>query len=312
MPKHRPDIPQIVDPKGVDTALEPRPMGLSTDESRAATVADTDGRPLVDYDGTTNPYIDYQFIDILHSLQQPRSEGYDEMTFIVMGQVKELLFKGLHFELHNARLLVDQNKVSEAIVVLERAGAFVDYITASWNVLETITAEGFAQFRDHLSTASGQLSFMYRHVEFVLGNKSRELASAHRNVAHVWPAIERSLNEPSLYDRVIALLARSGHEIDNAALDRDWAEPYTANGSVENAWLAVYQDPTPSNVQYRLAEALLAVDEKFSIYRWRHFRSVERTIGFKPGTGGSSGVGWLQEVSGHRFFPELWSVRNRL
>jgi tryptophan 2,3-dioxygenase len=312
MPDHKPDIPHVIDRHLVDTSLEPRPIGVTTDESRAATAAATEGLPLVEFSGTTNPYIDYQFVDILHSLQQPRSDAYDERCFIVMGQVKELLFSGLHFELHNARVLVDADRVAEAIVVLERAGAFVDYLTASWNVLETITAEGFAQFRDQLSTASGQQSFMYRHVEFVLGNKSRELAEAHRNVPHVWPAIERALNTPSLYDRVIAYLARSGHPIDDAALRRDWAEPYQANTSVEEAWFEVYRDPSPSNVAYRLAEALLALDEKFSTYRWRHFRSVEKTIGLKPGTGGSSGVGWLQHVTGHRFFPELWSLRNRL
>lgn len=312
MPAHKPDIPQIVDSTMVDTGLAPRPMGVSTDESRAAAAVDTDGQPMVDFDGTTNPYIDYQYIDILHSLQQPRSKGYDEMCFIVMGQTKELLFKGLHFELHNARLLIDADQMEEALVVLARAGAFVDYLAASWDVLETITAEGFSQFRDHLSTASGQLSFMYRHVEFVLGNKSRELASAHRNVPQVWPAIEKALNEPSLYDRVIAYLGRRGHALDAAALDRDWTEPYPANDSVEAAWLAVYADPTPANVDYRLAEVLVAVDEKFSTYRWRHFRSVEKIIGFKPGTGGSSGVGWLQHVTNHRFFPELWSVRTKL
>ena len=312
MPQHKPDIPQIVDPTMVDTGLDPRPMGVSTDESRGSAVVDTSGQPMVDFDGTTNPYIDYQFIDILHSLQQPRSEAYDEMCFIVMGQTKELLFKGLHFELHNSRLLIDDDQVAEALLVLARAGAFLDYLAASWNVLETITAEGFGQFRDHLSTASGQLSFMYRHVEFVLGNKSRELASAHRNVPHVWPAIERSLNEPSLYDRTIAYLARRGHPIDETALTRDWANAYSPNASVEAAWLAVYQDPTPSNLDYRLAEALVTVDEKFSTYRWRHFRSVEKIIGYKPGTGGSAGVGWLQHVTNHRFFPELWSVRNQL
>ncbi len=312
MPDHQPDIPDLIDQRQVLASVEPRPLGTSTDATRAATADATEGAPLVDYDGATNPYIDYQFIDLLLSLQAPRSDGYDEMCFIVMGQVKELLFKGLHFELHNARLLLDDDRVEEALVVLSRAGAFIDYITNSWNVLSTITVEGFSQFRDSLSTASGQLSFMYRHVEFVLGNKSESLASAHRNVPHVWPAMERALQEPSLYDRAIAALHRAGYEVDDDALDHNWAAPYASNDSVRAAWVKVYGDPTPANPWYRLGEALISVDEKFSIYRWRHFRSVERIIGFKPGTGGSSGVEWLRHVTEYRFFPELWLVRNDL
>jgi tryptophan 2,3-dioxygenase len=285
-------------------------MGIGSDQSRAETVAATDGQPLLDFDGTSNPYINYQYIDLLLSLQYPRSDGYDEMCFIVMGQVKELLFKGLHFELHNARSLIGNDQLEEALVVLARAGAFTDYIADSWNVLSTITSEGFAQFRDHLATASGQLSFMYRHVEFVLGNKSRRLASAHSNVPHVWPAIEKALNEPSLYDAVIAALHRGGYEVDAAALDRDWSATYAPNDSVRAAWAEVYRDPSPGNIYYRLAEQLVELDEKFSVYRWRHFTSVEKIIGDKPGTGGSTGVGWLRHVTGHRFFPELWAVRN--
>ena len=312
MPGHEPDIPTIVDPHGVSTSLDPRPMGMSSDASRAEAVVDTAGEPMVDFAGVTNPYIDYQYIDLLLSLQQPRSTGYDEMCFIIMGQVKELLFKGLHFELHNARALIDDDRLPEALSVLNRAIVYVDYLSDSWNVLSTISAEGFAQFRDHLSTASGQLSFMYRHLEFVLGNKSRILAAAHRNVPHVHPAIDEALNTPSLYDAVINHLHRGGHAIDGDALQRDWAEPYRANPSVRAAWFDVYRDPSPLNLDYRLGETLITLDERFSTYRWRHFRTVEKIIGHKPGTGGSAGVGWLQHVTDHRFFPELWTVRNDL
>lgn len=312
MPSHEPDVPCIVDADQVDASVEPRPMGISTDASRAATAAATGGQPVVDVEGTTNDYIDYQYIDLLLSLQRPRSDGYDEMCFIVMGQIKELLFKGLHFELHNARLLTDDDRIDEALVVLDRADAYLRYLSDSWNVLSTITTEGFNQFRDHLATASGQLSFMYRHVEFVLGNKSRRLAEAHRNVPHVWPAMETALNEPSLYDAVIAHLHRRGHAIDSSALDRDWAEPYPSNESVRAAWVAVYGDASPTNLSFRLGEALIGIDEAFSVYRWRHFRSVERIIGAKPGTGGSAGVGWLRHVTDHRFFPELWEARTEL
>jgi len=284
-------------------------MPVSTADSRASTVEETEGEPLVDFEGTSNPYIDYQSIDLLLSLQHPRSPGYDEMCFIVMGQVKELLFRGLHFELANAQVQVREDSIENALEILGRAVTMMGYVTSSWAVLSPITSEGFSQFRDTLGTASGQLSFMYRHVEFVLGNKSERLASAHRNVPHVWPAIQTALNSPSLYDDVIALLARRGHEIEAVALDRDWSQPYQSNASVEAAWRAIYADARADNLLYRLGEALTSFDQEFSVYRWRHFVSVERIIGFKPGTGGSSGVGWLEAVTHHRFFPELWAIR---
>ena len=310
MPTFEPFHPVVVDPDGVDASPHPRPMPVTTDESREATADVTGGEPLVDFEGTSNPYIDYQSIDLLLSLQHPRSEGYDEMCFFVMGQVKELLFRGLHFELVNAQRQLRDDAIDNALVILSRAGAYVDYLTSSWDLLSTISTEGFNQFRDTLGTASGQLSFMYRHVEFVLGNKSERLAQAHRNVPHVWPALEEALRSPGLYDDAIALLARHDFDIDPAALDRDWSLPYEPNASVEAAWRGVFADPSADNSLYRLGQALVEVDQKFSVYRWRHFVSVERIIGYKPGTGGSAGVGWLEGVTRHRFFPEIWATAN--
>jgi tryptophan 2,3-dioxygenase len=310
MPRYIPVFPDLIDASQVNTSLDPRPMGMTTDESRIETAKSTDGAPLVDYEGNANPYIDYQSIDILLSLQHPRSDGYDEMCFFIMGQVKELMFRGLHFELFNAREQIRQDNHHDALVILNRAGIMVDYIQKSWDVLQTITTEGFNEFRDNLSTASGQLSFMYRHVEFILGNKNKRLAAAHRNVKHVWPAMERALYEPSLYDEAIMSLNRNGHKVDKQALDRVWSDPYQSNASVRKAWLEVYQEPHADNVEYLMAEAFISLDEKISVYRWRHFTSVHKIIGFKPGTGGSAGVGWLQHVTEHSFFPELWEVRD--
>lgn len=309
MPSYKPHFPEIVDPSGVEASPYPRAMPITTDESRKETVLETGGEPLTDFAGTSNPYIDYQSIDLLLSLQHPRSEGYDEMCFFVMGQVKELLFRGLHFELVNAQMQIREDKIDNALVILVRAKVMVEYIVRSWDVLSTITPDGFNQFRDTLGTASGQLSFMYRHVEFILGNKSRKLAVAHRNVPHVWPAMEKALKSPSLYDEAIALLARRGYGIEGAALDRDWSETYQPKQTVRDAWQDVYKEPETDNGLYRLGEALIGVDEQMSVYRWRHFITVHRIIGYKPGTGGSAGVGWLEHVTSHRFFPELWEIR---
>lgn len=312
MSRIAPVFPRLVDPTGVDCSNRPRPMGTTTDQSRLHTAYVTRGQPEVEFEGTSNPYVDYQFIDLLHTLQIPRSNGYDETCFIVMGQVKELLFQGLHFELFNARHQVDLDAVPEAVRMLARATRVASYLTQSWDVLSTITADGFNEFRNGLDRASGQLSFMYRHVELILGNKNRRLAEAHRNIPHVWPKMLEALESPSLYDRVIALMARRGHPIAVAALDRDWSLPYQRDDSVEQAWRAVYGEAHTGGELYELGEALIALDDHFSQYRWRHFTSVARIIGDKPGTGGSAGVGWLRHVTEHRFFPELWSVRTSL
>ena len=312
MARVQPLFPKLVDPSGVNCSNQARDIGVTTDETRAYASQQTDGKPQVAFGGNSNPYIDYQFIDLLHTMQQPRSSAYDEMSFIVMGQVKELLFQGLHFELFNARHQIDNDDIIEAIRMISRARAIATYIGHSWDVLSTITADGFNEFRNSLGQASGQLSFMYRHVEFILGNKSARLARAHNNVPHVWPKIKEALESPSLYDRILALLARRGYELDASVLQRDWSQAYEPSASVEAAWLSIYQQAKTDNPLYELGEALVALDDHLCQYRWRHFTSVARIIGHKPGTGGSAGVGWLRHASDHRYFPELWSLRTSL
>lgn len=194
------------------------------------------GRPAAGrFQGISNPSVDYQSIDLLLSLQHPRSQGYGEMCFFIMGQVKKLLFRGLHFELYTAQLQMRADNVVNALEILPRAKATGEYITRSWDVFSTISPEGFNQFRDSPGSASGQLSFMHRHAEFVLGNKDRRLASAFCNMAPVWPGIEAALNSRSLYDDAIALLARRSFALDSAALERDWSLPYAINPTVEQA-----------------------------------------------------------------------------
>ena len=310
MPKYKPKFPKIVEAEGVDTSPLPREMPISTDESRYNTSKKTSGTPVTDYTGNSNPYIDYQSIDLLLSLQNPRSKAYDEMCFYIMGQVKEILFRGLHFELFNAREQIKEDQVNNSIEIINRATGYVKYLADSWSVLSTIKAEGFNEFRDYLGTASGQLSFMYRHVEFILGNKSIRMASAHKNVPHIWPEIEKSLHTPSLYDEVIFYLNREGYEISKDILKRDWSKRYKANSSVKDAWLAICKNPSTENKLFQLAESLITFEEHYAIYRWKHFILVKKMIGYKSGTGGSAGVGWLEKVTEHHFFPELWDIRN--
>lgn len=305
-------IPDIIDPKGVDGSPYPRRVDPLTDSDRAEKVVETKGQPITDFQGTSNPYIDYESIDLLLSLQHPRSQGYDEMCFIIMGQTKELLFKSLYFELYNLQLRIKDDDIANAFVIMERCKNILKLITNVWDVLSTIKTDGFNQFRDYLNVASGQLSFMYRHIEFILGNKVKKMCDAHSNVPHVYPAILKNFSSPSIYDDVIRLLDRKGHKIAPECLERDWTEKYKIHPSVEQAWLKVYADPTPTNDLYMLGEGLTEIADIFSQYRHRHFVTVQRILGFKPGTGGSAGVGWLRAAVDHRFFPELWTIRTDL
>jgi len=306
------EIPRIVDTDGVDGSPLPRRMDVKSEKERQSKSRQTQGAPLTEFEGTSNPYIDYESIDLLLSLQHPRSGGYDEMCFIIMGQAKELLFKSLYFELYNARARIRDDDLANASVITARANKIIQLIVGFWEVLSTISTDGFNEFRDYLDVASGQQSFMYRHVEFILGNKSQLMNDVHRNVPHVYPAIKDNFESPSLYDEVIRLLARRGYNIAAECLERDWTETYEPHDSVEKAWLDVYKTPEPTNDLYMLAEQLVETADLVAQYRFRHFVTVERILGFKPGTGGSAGVGWLRKVVDHRFFPELWSIRTSL
>ena len=301
-------VPRIVDPDGVDGSPYPRRMDVSSEEKRQLAVSQTEGKPITQFTGD----IDYESIDLLLSLQHPRSGGYDEMCFIIMGQAKELLFKAVYFELYNAQLRIRDDDLPNAFVLLDRSKKILKLIVEFWEVLSTITTDGFNKFRDYLNVASGQQSFMYRHLEFILGNKVKKMCDVHSNVPHVYPAIKENFESPSLYDDVIRLLAVRGYDIAPECLDRDWTETYQPHRSVEQAWLDVYGNPTPENDLYTLGECLIETADIISQYRWRHFVSVERILGYKPGTGGSAGVGWLRDIVDHRFFPELWRIRTEM
>ena len=312
MPKYKPHYPNIIDKIKVNNSLNPRKMDESSDKIRNRNFKKYEGEPIINFSGKSNPYIDYQSIDLLLSIQNTRSEGYDEMCFFIMGQVKELLYKGLHFELYNARIQIQTGNTLNSIEILKRALMYVDYLSKSWDVLSTISSEGFNQFRDKLGMASGQLSFMYRHVEFILGNKNMHLALAHKNLPHIWPSLKKELNSKSLYDEIIKLLAKNKFFIDKEFLERDFSSKYLANDNVKNAWLKIYKDRQKFENFYQLGEILISIDERFSIYRWRHFQTVYKTIGFKPGSGGTSGVNWLKDITNHKFFPELWQIRSEI
>ncbi|MFJ6987331.1 MULTISPECIES: tryptophan 2,3-dioxygenase [unclassified Streptomyces] len=280
--------------------------------SRSETVTHTSGEPLTRFDGASNPYVDYHRNDVLLSLQHMRSDGADEMTFIVETQVTELLLKAVHFELANVAHSVRHDDVRAALVRLPRVTLLIEQIRDTWRVLSTITPHGFAAFRDHLGISSGQQSYMYRHVELILGNKNETLARAHDNNPDVWPALEAALHGPSLWDEVTGLLGRRGLLAASEAPERDHAAPYEERPDVLEAWREIYRRADLDDDLYLLGEALTGVAAAFTQYRWNHFVGVQRILGLKPGSGGSAGVGWLRGVTEHRFFPELWTIRTDL
>ncbi|MFF4189865.1 tryptophan 2,3-dioxygenase [Nonomuraea sp. NPDC001831] len=256
---------------------------------------------------TKTPYIDYQSIDVLLSLQHPHTRQPAEMSFYLVGQVKELLFKLVYEEACAARLALVEDRVDDATWALRRVCRTIDLLADAWSVLETISPPEFGAFRGELDGASGIDSYMYRMVEFVLGHKSEQMARRHAGVPGVAEQVYRALRQTSLYDEATALLARRGTEIGVPG------RPGELGGeALRAAWAALYRDRGPDDDLFRLAEALTDVAAAFGRWRSWHLLTVERTIGGVPGTGGTAGVGWLRRSVEHRFFPELWQARSDL
>jgi tryptophan 2,3-dioxygenase len=257
-------------------------------------------------------YAGYLQLPTLLSAQQPISDHHDEMLFIVQHQVTELWLKQLIHELRSAISLVTADDLSPALKRLARVKAIQRQMFEQWSVLETLTPVEYVQFRDVLGKASGFQSPQYRTVEFLLGNKNPQMLAvfAHDPVLH--DALLADLEAPSLYDAFLRLLARRGHDIPAAVLQRDVSQPYTADPGVTEALRRIYADPASHWDAYEMCEELVDVEESFQLWRFRHLKTVERIIGFKRGTGGSSGAGFLQKALELTFFPELLDVRTLL
>jgi tryptophan 2,3-dioxygenase len=240
--------------------------------------------PLLDFGGRT-PYIDYQSIDTLLSLQNPRSAEPAELSFYIMGQVKELLFKLLYEESCRTRALLDADEVGTAIRVLVRSRKSVDVLVSSWDVLSTLTPGEFTGFREHLGRASGVQSYMYRMVEYVLGNKNPALARPHGKPAEVAEAVRDALRSPSLYDAAVALLARRGAPIPTETLARNPAAPYQPCAAVERAWRDVYAADPPEAELPRLGEALMRLRSSTDVSESMPICSKARSRSMWSGSG---------------------------
>lgn len=257
-------------------------------------------------------YGEYLALDRLLACQTPLTRHHDEVLFIVMHQASELWIKLCLHEVSAAIRQIRSGELGPAFKMIARVARVQVNLIQSWEILSTMTPFDYASFRDALGKSSGFQSFQYRMLEFRLGNKNRAMARVFQSHSDIAQQVEAVLAEPSIYDEALALLARRGLAIPQAKLERDFAEPYVADPRVREAWRQVYRDVETHWDLYELAEKLVDLEYRFHLWRFSHMKTVERIIGAKPGTGGTSGVAYLKKALDLRFYPELWDVRGEI
>ncbi|MBA2175123.1 tryptophan 2,3-dioxygenase [Halobacillus locisalis] len=257
-------------------------------------------------------YGEYLQLGDLLSAQNRLSSHHDEMLFIIIHQVSELWMKLILHELNAAIASIQKGDVQAAFKMLARVSNIQTQIIQAWDVLSTLTPAEYIEFRDSLGQASGFQSYQYRMVEFVLGYKSPHVLKIYEKDPQLHKELEEAFEAPSIYDVAIEKLVEAGFDINPDLISRDYTKTYQADPTVEAAWGKVYKNVDRYWDLYQLAEKLVDIEDHLQQWRFRHMKTVERIIGHKKGTGGSSGVGYLKKVLDHRFFPELWDVRTSL
>ncbi|OCA88776.1 tryptophan 2,3-dioxygenase [Pseudobacillus wudalianchiensis] len=274
---------------------------------------DSSKEPSIHTDFTNNmTYGEYLALDRLLSSQKRLSGHHDEMLFIIIHQVSELWMKLIIHEMQGAISAIQKDELQPAFKMLARVSKIQTQIIQAWDVLSTMTPSEYMEFREKLGQASGFQSYQYRQIEFLLGYKTPHILTIYQKDSELHAILEKAYRAPSIYDAAIEALARAGFPIDPDLLRRDYSITYTGNPTVEAAWLSVYKDVKTYWDLYQLAEKLIDIEDWLQQWRFRHMKTVERIIGFKMGTGGSSGVQYLKKVLDHRFFPELWDLRTKL
>ena len=282
---------------------------MSSDKSPEAVVRDEAAR--LDFAGVMS-YGDYLHLDELLSAQHPRSPDHNEMLFIVQHQTSELWMKLMLHELRAAIAAVARDELGTAFKMLARVSRIMEQLVHAWDVLATMTPPEYSAIRPFLANSSGFQSWQYRCIEFSLGNKNAAMLAPHQHRADLLAHVEAAYRAPSLYDEALRLLARRGLAVPADHTERDWTQPYAASEGVEAAWLKVYRDPEHHWDLYQLGEELTDLEDAFRLWRFRHVTTVERVIGFKRGTGGTSGVGYLRKMLDVVLFPEIWTLRTAL
>jgi tryptophan 2,3-dioxygenase len=266
---------------------------------------------MADHDSPAVTYAGYLHVDDLLALQKPRSDGpeHDEMLFIVIHQVYELWFKELLHELDRVMHLLRADDAHRAQHTLKRILTILKVLVAQIDILETMTPLEFLSFRNRLEAASGFQSDQFRQIEFVLGRKSQASVERFAAGTRARMALEQRWAEPTLWDAFLQYLQRERYPVPGADLSRDVTAAVEPSPDVQQILIDVYRrDPKNSE----LCERLVDLDEGIQEWRYRHVKMVERTIGFKPGTGGSSGAPYLRGTLGSPLFPDLWAIRSAL
>lgn len=260
-------------------------------------------------DMTYGSYLD---LDAILNAQHPLSPNHNEMLFIIQHQTSELWMKLMLHEMAAAVELLRQDDLPEVFKMLARVSRIMEQLVHAWSVLATMTPPEYSALRPYLARSSGFQSYQYRQIEFMLGNKNAAMLKPHAHREDILQSVQNAYEAPSLYDEAIRLMHRQGIEIPADYLDRDWTQPYAANNDIQAAWLVAYSDPKKYWDIYQLGEKLIDIEDAFRQWRFRHVTTVERIIGFKRGTGGTSGVDYLRKMLDVVLFPELWSLRTEL
>ncbi len=259
-------------------------------------------------------YAGYLRLDLVLGAQHPRSRPveHDEMLFIIQHQTSELWMKLLLHELDAAVKFVQTDNLEGSFKIFARVAHIQRMLFEQWSVLETMTPSEYLTFRGALGRSSGFQSFQYRAIEFALGNKDANTVKPFAHDAPLSAWLTQRLNQPSLYDEFLIWLGKHGHAVPKERTERDWSLPYEKHPGVMAVFQKVYEQPEANWDAYEMCEKLVDVEERFLLWRFRHMKTVQRIIGFKPGTGGSSGVSFLKKALDVTFFPELWDVRTEL
>ncbi|WP_291050476.1 tryptophan 2,3-dioxygenase [Herbiconiux sp.] len=259
-------------------------------------------------------YGSYLSLDTLLSAQNPVSDPvhHDELLFIIQHQTTELWLKLVLHELRAACALIAADDLAAALKKLARVKHIQKTMTEQWSVLATLTPSEYAQFRDSLANSSGFQSYQYRAVEFALGNKNAGMLKVFDAEPGARAVLEELLNAPSVYDEFLRHLARKGFAIPAEILERDVTVAHTMTEALLPVFVEIYENSDKHWAIYEACEELVDLEENFQFWRFRHLRTVLRTIGMKTGTGGSSGVDFLKRALDLTFFPELFAVRTEI
>lgn len=263
------------------------------------------------FDGRMS-YGDYLQIDRILTSQHLRTGAHDEMLFIIQHQTSELWMRLAIHELDAARRCIADGRAPEAFKMLARIARIFEQLNSAWDVLRTMTPSDYTTFRTGLGQSSGFQSWQYRLIEYAVGNRNLAMLRPHAHRPDLTAKLEAELSRPSLYDEALRHLARSGLPVPDAVLTRNLRAPWVESDAVREVWAMVYRDPQRHWQAYELAEKLVDFEDYFRRWRFNHVTTVERVIGFKRGTGGTSGVQYLRRMLDVQLFPELWSLRTAL